>query len=190
MQLTDQQTLPVAQAQTWEALNDLALLQTCIPGCESITAAGENEYDVAVLASVGPVKARFAGKLKLADIVPPTSYALQFEAKASAGHGKGSAAVRLEAIGPRETRLHYEATATVGGKLAQIGSRLVDMAAEKMATDFFERFRHALIERHGDAQAQADEAAALAAAPHGMFGRLKAWLRRLGERLRGRGNAH
>ena len=84
MQLTNQQTLPVGQAQAWEALNDISLLQSAIPGCESITATGENQYEVLVTAAVGPVKAKFKGKLRLENLQPPTSYTLAFEGQGGA----------------------------------------------------------------------------------------------------------
>ena len=99
--------------------------------------------------SIGPVKARFKGKLQLSELNPPQSYRLAFEGSGgAAGHGKGQAVVGLTALAPNETRLAYEVTASVGGKLAQVGSRLVDLAAQKLAEDFFARFRAALLERH------------------------------------------
>ena len=148
MQLSNQQALPVSQQQAWEALNDVSLLQASIPGCESITASGDNQYDVAITAAVGPVKARFKGKLRLQDLQPPTSYTMHFEGQGgAAGHGKGSAQVRLEPVGARETVLHYSANASVGGKLAQIGSRLVDAAARKVADDFFKNFNGRMSEK-------------------------------------------
>jgi carbon monoxide dehydrogenase subunit G len=172
MQLTSQQALPVNQAQAWEALNDITLLQAAIPGCEGITPSGDNQYEVLVLAAIGPVKAKFKGKLQLENIQAPTSYTLRFEGQGGpAGHGKGTADIRLEPNGPHETVLHYTANAQVGGKIAQIGSRLVDMAAQKMATDFFERFNTALQERYA--------AAPEPAPPQGFFARLAAWFRRL-----------
>lgn len=175
MQLTSQQALPVNQAQAWEALNDITLLQAAIPGCEGLTPTGENQYEVLVLAAIGPVKAKFKGKLQLENLQPPTSYTLRFEGQGGqAGHGKGTADIRLEPNGPRETVLHYTANAQVGGKIAQIGSRLVDMAAQKMATDFFERFNAALQQRY-----QVAPEPAPAAAPQGFFARLAAWFRRL-----------
>jgi carbon monoxide dehydrogenase subunit G len=179
MELTNQQTLPVGQAEAWTALNDIALLQACIPGCEAITPAGDNAYDVALMAAVGPVKARFKGKLRLADLKPPESYAMQFEAQGGpAGHGKGTAQVKLEPVNASETVLHYQVQASVGGKVAQIGSRLVDMAAQKMAGEFFENFTAKLKELHPPA------AAAAAAEPPaqdktGAIARLLAWLRGL-----------
>ena len=181
MQLEDSQTLPVPQAVAWAALNDPELLRECIPGCESITPAdapaGERAYDVALTAAIGPVKARFTGTLRITDIVEPTSYRLQFEAKASAGHGKGTASVTLASTGPAETRLDYDVQASVGGKLAQVGARLVDMAAQKMAGDFFERLTAVLAERHAVAAEAPAEATAPAAG--GVFARLVAWLRGL-----------
>jgi uncharacterized protein len=178
MQLTNTQTLPVSQAQAWEALNDIALLQSAIPGCESITPTGENQYEALVTAAIGPVKAKFKGKLRLEDMQPPTSYKLVFEGQGgAAGHGKGSADIRLEAVSPRETILHYTATASVGGKIAQIGSRLVDMAAQKMATEFFESFNTRLQERYGVAAAEVPADTATSA--QGFFARLAAWFKRV-----------
>lgn len=179
MQLTNQQVLPVGQAQAWEALNDIALLQSAIPGCEGITATGEHQYEVLVTAAIGPVKAKFKGKLRLDELNPPTSYVMHFEGQGgAAGHGKGSAEVKLEATGPRETVLHYTANASVGGKIAQIGSRLVDMAAQKMATEFFETFNAKLQERYG-VTAEPEAAPAAAPAPQGLFARLGAFFKKL-----------
>lgn len=147
MQMSEQQRLPVPLAAAWEALNDTQLLTRCIPGCESLTLDGEDEYAALMVIAIGPVKARFKGRLCIEEKQPPTAYRLQFEGQGgAAGHGKGHANVRLEAEGPDATVLHYEAHATVGGKLAQIGSRLVDMAARKLANDFFARFNAALQE--------------------------------------------
>ncbi len=155
MQLTGQETLPVAQAQAWAALNDTEMLKTSITGCEALTPTGENEYEVLLAVAIGPVKAKFKGKLKLSDLQPPTSYQLAFEGSGgAAGHGKGTAQVRLETLGPAQTLLHYTVVASVGGKIAQIGSRLVDMAAQKMAGDFFAAFNAALAERYGVAPAE------------------------------------
>jgi uncharacterized protein len=178
MNLTGQQTLPASQAQAWAALNDVAVLQAAVPGCESITPAGDNAFDVLMAVSIGPVKARFKGRLLLSDLDPPNGYRLGFEGSGgAAGHGKGQAVVTLQALSPRETRLSYEVTASVGGKLAQIGSRLVDMAAQKLAEDFFARLRAALAERHPAAAAQPAPAAKADRAPRRR--RLLAWLRRL-----------
>ncbi len=144
MELTQTHLLPVPLQTAWDALNDPAVLQRCIPGCESLTAAGDGDapaYDIAMQAAVGPVKARFKGRMQLSEITPPRSYTLHFDGQGgAAGFGKGTAQVQLTPEGPTVTRLAYTATAQVGGKLAQIGSRLVDGAARKLADEFFQRF--------------------------------------------------
>ncbi|WP_027793261.1 CoxG family protein [Paraburkholderia acidipaludis] len=156
MELTESHSLPVPQQRAWEALNDTAILKACIPGCESIEPEGESAYAVALTAAVGPVKARFKGRMELADIDAPRSYTIQFEGQGgAAGFGKGSAQVRLEPEGENATTLTYTANAQVGGKLAQIGSRLVDGAARKIAAEFFKRFGEQL----GGGSATASEAA-------------------------------
>lgn len=144
MELTQTHLLPVPLQTAWDALNDPAVLQRCIPGCESLTASGDGNppaYEIAMLAAVGPVKARFKGRMELVDVTPPRSYTLYFDGQGgAAGFGKGSAQVELAPEGPTVTRLSYTATAQVGGKLAQIGSRLIDGAARKLADEFFQRF--------------------------------------------------
>ena len=140
MEMRGEQLLPVPQETAWQALNDLNVLQACIPGCESIAASGEHQFDVVLTAKVGPVSARFKGKLILADLNPPHSYNLAFEGQGGvAGFAKGGAEVSLS---PDDagTRLAYAVKASVGGKLAQIGSRLIDGAAKKLATQFFTAF--------------------------------------------------
>lgn len=176
MQLTGQQTLPVSQDKAWAALNDTTLLQAAIPGCESLTATGEGEYEALIVAAIGPVKAKFKGKLKLSDIDAPKSYTMSFEGQGGpAGHGKGTAKVRLEPAGANQTVLFYEANASVGGKIAQIGSRLVDMAAQKMAGEFFESFNAQLQQRHGVVAA----AEPAAAEPQSLLSRIVAWIKRV-----------
>ena len=175
MELASQQTLPVSQADAWAALNDIALLQSCIPGCESITPTGDNQYEVLVTAAVGPVKAKFKGKLRLDNLQPPQSYTLQFEGQGgAAGHAKGSAEVTLSAASTQETLLSYTAKAQVGGRIAQIGSRLVDMAAQKMAGDFFTAFSERLKERFPAAAAPVPAVASAGS----WWGRLWAAIRR------------
>lgn len=157
MEMTGTQFIALPQQRVWEALNDPQTLKACIPGCDSIEKVSDTDYQVALTAAVGPVKAKFSGKLQLADLNPPNSYSLSFEGSGgAAGFGKGGAQVRLapEADG---TLLSYTAKATVGGKLAQVGSRLVDAAAKKMADDFFTRFTQHLVP---------PEKAALPQAPH------------------------
>ncbi|MFX1684985.1 CoxG family protein [Paraburkholderia sp. A1RO-5L] len=161
MELSESHTLPVPQQHAWEALNDTAILKVCIPGCESIDADGENAYAVALTAAIGPVKARFKGRMQLADIEAPRSYTIQFEGQGgAAGFGKGDARVTLEPAGEDATTLSYTASAQVGGKLAQIGSRLVDGAARKIAAEFFKRFTEQLGQGAQAGGAQSDEAAA------------------------------
>ena len=141
MEISGEQRIPLSQQRVWEALNDPEILKACIPGCERIERVADNEYKVAMTAAVGPVKAKFTGKLMLADLNPPHAYSLAFEGSGgTAGFGKGSAKVKLSPDGSGGTLLTYQATASVGGKLAQIGSRLIDGVARKMADDFFERF--------------------------------------------------
>ena len=182
MQLSNQQTLPVSQAQAWEALNDIELLRGAIPGCDSLEAGDTpNVYTLQITAAIGPVKSRFKGKLRLDELNPPSSYTMHFEGQGgAAGHGKGSAQVRLEPTGAAVTVLHYEATASVGGKIAQVGSRIVDMAAQKMAAQFFEAFDARLRERYGIVEVTEAEAAPAAGAPaEGLWARLVAWLKRV-----------
>jgi uncharacterized protein len=140
MEMTGEQRIPASQDETWKALNDPDVLKACIPGCESITLVNPNEYNVAMTARVGPVSAKFRGRLQLSDINPPTSYSLTFEGQGgAAGFAKGAAQVKL--VPERsETRLLYDVKANVGGKLAQIGSRLIDAAARKVADEFFTNF--------------------------------------------------
>jgi carbon monoxide dehydrogenase subunit G len=146
MEMTGQQIVPAPQPRVWAALNDPEVLKACIPGCHSIERVSDSEYRVAMTAAVGPVKAKFNGKLLLADIKPPDSYTLSFEGSGgAAGFGKGSAQVAL-APDSGGTMLTYKANAQVGGKLAQVGSRLIDGVAKKMADQFFQRFNAQLAE--------------------------------------------
>ncbi len=129
----------------WEALNDPAALKACIPGCESMERIGDDEWRATVAAKVGPVSAKFSGKMRLTDIVPPTSYTLKFEGQGgAAGFANGEARVTLVPAPDDQTTLTYSARAQVGGKLAQIGSRLIDGAAAKLADDFFAQIQRAI----------------------------------------------
>lgn len=182
MELASQQQLPVDQQQAWEALNDIELLARAIPGCESITASGENTYDLLVAAAIGPVKAKFKGKLELLDIQAPNAYTMQFNGQGGpAGFGKGSARVELSPGADGGTTLSYSVNAQVGGKIAQVGSRLVEMAAQKMAQEFFDKFRQVLIEKYPPpaSPAAAPEVPVPAAAPQGLLARIWAAIRRL-----------
>jgi carbon monoxide dehydrogenase subunit G len=158
MEMIGEQMIPASQQVVWDALNDPAVLKACVPGCESIERIGEDEYQVLMVARVGPVAARFKGRLALSDIQPPESYAITFEGQGgAAGFAKGGAKVRLVAENPGATRLAYEAKASVGGKLAQIGSRLVDAAARKVADDFFRNFNDKLSALHGQKETHKEE---------------------------------
>ncbi|QET02816.1 carbon monoxide dehydrogenase subunit G [Cupriavidus pauculus] len=140
MEMNQTQRLPVPRDIAWAALNDPELLRQCIPGCESIEPDGENTWQLALTAAVGPVKARFKGRMALQDIQAPESYTIAFDGQGgAAGFGKGVARVSLAPDGDA-TLLTYAVQAQVGGKIAQIGSRLVDAAARKMADTFFVRF--------------------------------------------------
>jgi carbon monoxide dehydrogenase subunit G len=161
MEMNGEQTIPASQAETWAALNDPEFLKQCVPGCESMEQVGDNAYSVLMTARVGPVAARFKGRMLLSDLRPPHSYALAFEGQGGvAGFARGSASVRLTPAGDAETLLQYTAKADVGGKLAQIGSRLVDAAAQKVAGEFFKAFRERMTAMHA-AAAPAEEEHAL-----------------------------
>jgi carbon monoxide dehydrogenase subunit G len=152
MEMKGEQRVPAAQQAVWDALNDPQMLKACVPGCESIEPAGENAYQVLMVARVGPVSAKFKGRLTLSDIHAPQSYAIAFEGQGgAAGFAKGGARVSLSP-GETGTVLSYDVKASVGGKLAQIGSRLVDAAAKKIADDFFRNFNEKMA-AHGDPEA-------------------------------------
>ena len=149
MEMTGEQLVPASQGDTWAALNDPEVLKACVPGCESIERVSDSEYLVQMTARIGPVAAKFKGKLALSDLDPPRSYSIAFEGQGGVvGFGKGSAQVRLAPDG-EGTRLSYQVKASVGGKLAQIGSRLVDAAARKLADDFFTAFNETVASLHG-----------------------------------------
>lgn len=141
MLLSSTQTVPASVEATWLALNDPAILKECVPGCEEIELTGDNQYAVRLRAKVGPVSAKFAGRMTITDMQPPHAYSLTFEGQGGvAGFAKGSAHVTLAEDGPAATLMTYEVEALVGGKLAQIGARLIDSAARKLADDFFATF--------------------------------------------------
>lgn len=140
MELTGERLIPATVDTTWAALNDPAILKECITGCESLERTGDNAFEALVAVKVGPVSARFKGKLTMTNVNAPTSYTMVFDGQGGvAGFGKGSADVSLAPEGA-QTKLSYAAKAQVGGKLAQIGSRLIDAAAAKIAEDFFKAF--------------------------------------------------
>jgi len=148
MDMTGEVIIPAPRTKVWAALNDPAFLKASIPGCESMDRDGDTSFIAKVVAKIGPVKASFTGKVTLVDINPPQGYTLNGEGQGgAAGFAKGSAKVQLTEQDPHTTILTYTISAQVGGKLAQIGSRLVDGAAKKMADDFFARFATGLVEQ-------------------------------------------
>jgi len=141
MEMTNSRVIPASPAAVWTALNDPSILQASIPGCESLERIGDNEWRAVVAAKVGPVSAKFSGTMRMIDPTPPTGYTLQFTGQGgAAGFASGEARVTLTPAENGHTLLTYAVKAQVGGKLAQIGSRLIDGAAAKMADDFFARF--------------------------------------------------
>jgi carbon monoxide dehydrogenase subunit G len=140
MDMTGEYRIPAARQHVWEALNDPTILSQCIPGCEEIVKLSDVEWTAKVVAKVGPVKAKFGGKVILSDLDPPNGYKITGEGTGgAAGFAKGGATVKLADI-PEGTLLSYVVQANVGGKLAQIGSRLIDAASRKMADEFFAKF--------------------------------------------------
>ena len=141
MELASTRIVPARPHAVWAALNDPDVLKACLPGCESFVRSGENAYAVVIAARVGPVSARFNGRMTMSDIDAPNGYTLHFEGQGgAAGFARGEARVTLAAEGEQHTAMNYVAKAQVGGKLAQLGSRLVDGAAAKMTDEFFARF--------------------------------------------------
>jgi carbon monoxide dehydrogenase subunit G len=141
MEMTGAHSVPAPVDRVWRELNDPDTLRSCIPGCESIDADGENAYRVVISAKVGPVAARFSGKMRMEDIDAPRACRLRFDGNGGvAGFVNGEARVNLTSEDAGGTTLAYTAKAQIGGKLAQLGSRLVDGAARKLTDEFFERF--------------------------------------------------
>ena len=144
MEMNGEFTVPATRAAVWEALNDPETLSRCIPGCESITRTSDTQFDAEMRAKIGPVKAKFTTTIELSDLDPPNSYTLSGQGKGgAAGFAKGSARVQLESAADG-TKVIYTADMQVGGKLAQIGSRLVSGAAKKIADQFFQAFSNEL----------------------------------------------
>lgn len=145
MEQTGESRIAQPRDRVWQALNDPEVLARCLDGCESMSLVGDGEYEAEVRAKVGPVKATFKAAISVNDVVEPESYRLDVAVKGgAAGFAKGSASVNLEQVagdGGEETRLVYRINGHIGGKLAQIGSRLVEAAARKMAARFFERIK-------------------------------------------------
>ena len=187
MEMLGNRRLGVTQQQAWEALNDPETLKKCIPGCDKFELTGDNTYSVALAVKIGPVSAKFSGKVMLSDIVAPDGYKLTFEGQGGvAGFAKGSSSVSLKPVAvadsapttegapaaeaapvaptPAGCELDYTVQAQVGGKIAQLGQRLIDGAAKSTADDFFKRFEAEMQSRYGPPPAPPAEAAAEAPA--------------------------
>lgn len=140
MEIKGERVIAATQARVWEALNDPAILKLCIPGCESVERVSESQMKSVVMAKIGPVRARFSGKVTMADVIAPTSYTLHFEGTGGpAGFAKGQSQVTLSPQSATETLLVFSASAAVGGKLGQIGARLIEAASRTISDEFFTR---------------------------------------------------
>ena len=164
MDMKGEYRITASREKVWDALNDPEILKQCIAGCEELDKTSDTEFTARVHTRIGPVSAKFTGKVELSEIDPPNGYRISGEGQGGvAGFAKGGAAVKLTEDGDA-TVLTYEANATVGGKLAQIGSRLIDATARKMADDFFGKFAAAVGEPAEAADAaEADTPAAVTA---------------------------
>lgn len=168
MDMQGSRRLDATQQQAWDALNDPEVLKTCIPGCDKVERIADDRYAIGMALKIGPVSAKFNGKITLSDINAPESYTIGFEGQGgAAGHGKGTAKVKLT---PAEDEakgclLSYTVAAQVGGKIAQLGQRLVDGAAKSIAEDFFKRFDQEMQRRYPPVAVAATVAAGSPMAP-------------------------
>ncbi len=169
MELSDSRRINAPRDMVWQALLNADVLKQCVPGCQEMTGSPEEGFEAVVVQKVGPVKATFKGAVTLDDMVAPQSVSINGEGKGgAAGFAKGGANVRLEADG-EATILHYDVEAKVGGKLAQLGSRIIDGFAKKMADQFFQNFQNALEDpEEGEAEEQTADA-----------GEKKGWFKKL-----------
>ena len=175
MELQGERLMPASVDTTWAALNDPDTLKACIAGCETLDRSGPDAYTAVVALRVGPVSARFKGKLQMTNVQAPNSYTINFDGQGGvAGFGKGSADVALTPQGAG-TLLKYNARATVGGKMAQVGSRLIDAAAGKITEDFFKAFEAHLQAASAPATAAGGEAVVALPAASGPAGTGQLW---------------
>ncbi len=170
MHMSDSRLINAPRDVVWAAILDPEVLKQCVPGCTEMAGSPEDGFEATVVQKVGPVKATFKGKVSLDDVDAPSKVVLNGEGKGgAAGFAKGGATVRLEEESPESTMLHYDVEAKVGGKLAQLGSRIIDGFAKKMADQFFQNFQDVI-----EGPADADEAV------DGEGGeKKKGWLKRL-----------
>ncbi|WP_428028981.1 SRPBCC family protein [Ancylobacter sp.] len=141
MELTGAQRIEASREAVWQALNDPEILRQCIPGCQELQQSSPTQFTARVVLKIGPVKATFSGAVTLSDLDPPHGYRIAGEGQGGvAGFAKGGADVRLEAEPDGATRLTYSAQANVGGKIAQLGARLIDSTSRKLAGEFFTAF--------------------------------------------------
>jgi len=160
MEMTGERHIAAPRQRVWEALNDPAVLQAAIPGCESVERTGEDSFQARASLKLGPMSAKFGGKVTLSNVNPPASYTISGEGQGGAmGFAKGGADVSLEEAGPNATILRYNVKAQVGGKMAQLGARLIDSTAKSMADQFFDRFAAQLAPPATDAAPVAAEPA-------------------------------
>ncbi len=157
MQMYGQRQLSVGQQQAWQALNDPEVLKQCVAGCDRMELGADGRYSVGMAVKIGPVSAKFTGNIEMTDVNAPHSYQLNFDGQGGvAGFGKGSSQVKLM---PNEqgTMLDYTVNAQVGGKIAQLGQRLIDGVAKSMADDFFSRFDTVLAQRYASTTTPASD---------------------------------
>ncbi len=178
MEMQGSRALAITQQQAWDALNNPEVLKTCIPGCDKVEPSGDNQYAVGVAVKIGPVSAKFNGKITLSDINPPNSYTITFDGQGgAAGFGKGNSQVTLSP--PEEGQgcvLSYSVHASVGGKIAQMGQRLIDGVAKSMAEDFFKRFDDEMQRQYPGAYAAAAATPAVVPAQGaGTGGKIPVW---------------
>ena len=179
MDMSDSRTIAAPPAVVWAALLDPEVLRAAVPGCEAMEGSPAEGFKATVVQKVGPVKARFQGAVTLSGMVEPESLTLTGEGSGGvAGFARGAAQVRLEPV-PEGTRLHYQVEAKVGGKLAQLGSRIIDGFARKMADDFFARFQTAVEGPAPDEDAPEGSADAAPETEAGAEGPRKGWFRRI-----------
>ncbi len=148
MKLNGSQIIPASRVTVWEGLNDAQALKQCIPGCETIEQLSATEMKATVVAKVGPVRASFTGAVTLSDMVAPESYRISGQGQGGlAGFASGGATVKLTELGPQETQMDYDVDAQIGGKMAMLGSRLIDSTARSLAEQFFRTFANLMQKR-------------------------------------------